>query len=98
MGRIVCFTSLVNNICVSLIVEWLNEYVPRLESGNWLYNFICFCLGKRKTKMTYKEIYALISRVNEGKMGETKSKEVALIKVLNLYKHLHNGQLPEGVE
>ena len=48
--------------------------------------------------MTYKEIYALISRVNEGKMGETKSKEVALIKVLNLYKHLHNGQLPEGVE
>jgi hypothetical protein len=79
-------------------MEWLNERVPYLENGNWIYNLICFCLGKRKEKMTYKELYMLFSRLYENTLGVEKSKQTALIKVLDIYKHLHNGQLPEVVE
>lgn len=79
-------------------MEWLEEHIPYVDKGNWLYKIICFFLGKRKSKMTYKELYLFLSRLNEDAMGQEKSKEAALIRVIQIYKHLHNGNLPEEVE
>lgn len=79
-------------------MQWFDEYVPRIERGNWLYNLICTFLGKRKTKMTYKEIYAFIYELNKGKLGEADAKTAAIIRVVEIYKHLHNGEEPKEKE
>lgn len=80
-------------------MEWLDERIPHIErSGNWFYSFVCFCLGRRKEKMSYKELYMLLSRLNEKALGEEESKKAALIRILDIYKYLHDGNLPEGAE
>ena len=79
-------------------MDWFDELVPRIESGNWLYNFICFCVGKRKQKLSYKEIYMILVELNRNALGLEKAKKASIIRVLNIYKYLHDGKLPEGVE
>lgn len=76
-------------------MAWMDEIVPSLEHGNWLYKFICFFLGKRRSKMSYKEIYALIYELNKNNLGEEEAKKVAIIRVVELYKHNHNGEEPK---
>lgn len=77
-------------------MEWLNETITHFKKGNWLYRVICFFMFKKK--LTYKEYYLLVSYLNKDSMGEEEAKRKALIRVLKLYKDLHNGELPEGVE
>lgn len=76
-------------------MAWMDEIVPSLERGNWLYKFICFFLGKRRSKMSYKEIYALIYELNKNNLGEEEAKKAAIIRVVELYKHHHNGEEPK---
>ena len=57
------------------MMEWLNEKVESLPNGNKLYKIICFLLGKRKKKMNYKEIYLIVQRLNEKRLGKEKSYE-----------------------
>ena len=76
-------------------MAWMDEIVPSLERGNWLYKLICFFLGKRRSKMSYKEIYALIYELNKNNLGEEEAKKVAIIRVVELYKHNHNGEQPK---
>ena len=79
-------------------MKWMDEKVPHIESGNWLYNIICFMTGKRKEKMSYKEIYAFMYELNRKKLGEDESIKKATIRSLDIYKYHHNGNLPEMAE
>lgn len=77
---------------------WLNEKIPFLKDGNRLYNIVCFCLGKHKNKMSYKEMYLFLYGLNKGKLGEKTAKEKALLRILEIYKSHHNNKLPEGIK
>lgn len=79
-------------------VTWMNETIPDMKKGNWFYRFICFCMGKRKKKLTYNDMFILIYGVNLKEYGEDGAKKIALNQILNLYKENHNGQLPDGIE
>ena len=76
---------------------WLDEKIPKLRKSNWFYNLVCFILGKRKEKLSYKEYMMLIYEVNRVKLGEEKAKEIATIRAINIYQRL-NGKLPDTGE
>jgi hypothetical protein len=75
-------------------MEWLDEKVPRVERGNWLYNIVCFFTGKRRSKMSYKELFVFLYGLNRNTIGEKEAKQAAIIKVIEIYKYLHNGEEP----
>ena len=77
--------------------EWMDEPIPYLKDGNWLYRFVCFCMGRRKKKLTYKEMYLLLYGLNRGKLGNGKAKEKAMSRILAIYKSHHDNNLPKGV-
>lgn len=79
--------------------DWLQEHIPRLNKLNWLYQTICFLMGKRKQKLTYQEMYMLLYGINRGKKTEEiDAKKIAMTRVINIYKSLHNNKLPKGVK
>ena len=79
-------------------MEWFEEKVPYLKSGNWLYKVICLLLFAPKKKLSYKELYLILVELNRKALGEKESKKTALIRILDIYKDLHEGKEPEGVE
>lgn len=81
------------------MTEWLEERIPKLDKMNWLYQIICFLMGKRKNKLTYKDMYILLYGLNRNNFKEEKdSKNLAMARVLDIYKFLHNNNLPKGVK
>jgi len=79
-------------------LNWMNERLPSLERGSWIYNAVCFLIGRRKKKLTYKEYMMVLYGLNRDALGEHKARERAINKVLELYKYHHNGELPEMAE
>lgn len=79
-------------------LDWMNEAIPNLERGNWMYSIICFLMGRRKKKLTYKEYMMLLYGLNRKKLGEDESIKKATIRSLDIYKYHHNGNLPETAD
>jgi hypothetical protein len=80
------------------MTEWLQERIPKLDKMNWLYQTICFLMGKRKKKLTYENMYVLLYGLNRNSFKEEDSKKLAMTRVIEIYKSLHNNNLPKGVE
>ena len=78
-----------------LELSWMDEKVTHVVNNNWMYRIICWFLGKKETKMSYKELYLLIYGLNKHRLGETQSKIYALAKIISIYKNLHNNKLPK---
>ena len=76
----------------------MNERIPRLERGNWIYYIICFLLFRAKKKLTYKEYMMILYGVNKKKLGEQEAKEKAIIRTIEVYKYLHEGSTPKIIE
>lgn len=76
--------------------EWLNEKVIKMPYNNWIYKIICFLMGKRKKKMSYKEIFLILYGLNRKKYGEKESKEMSLYKTVEIYA-FNNKRLPKGM-
>lgn len=74
----------------------MNDYVPCLPKHNTFYKFACFFVGRRKTGMTYKEIYMVVKRLNERKDNKEWGSQYAMFQVLRIYKFLNNNELPKG--
>lgn len=56
-------------------------------------------MGKRKEKLTYEEMYLILYGLNRSRATEEKdAKEMAMLKVLEIYQYLHNNKLPKGVK
>lgn len=75
-------------------LEWMNERIPRMRKGNWLYNLICFVCGRRKQKLTYKEYMMITYDLNKKKLGDREAKEASVNKALEIYMWL-NKKLPD---
>ena len=82
---------------LKLDMEWMKETVTKVEYCNWLYNFICFCMGKRKQKLTYEELYIFFYGLYKRKYKEKNAKALATAQILDAYKFLHNNNLPKGI-
>lgn len=78
--------------------EWLNETISSVDKCNWLYQILCFCLGKRKKKLTYQEFFLILYGINRKTLGEKKAKSLSMIRIIEIYKYLHNNKLPKGME
>ena len=76
--------------------DWMNERVERTIEGNWLYKVVCFLLGGRKHKLTYKELYLILRTMNEKKLGEKEADRKSLKKIIEIYKY-NNGTIPLGI-
>lgn len=78
-------------------LDWMNEYIPRMPNGNWFYNFVCFVIGRRKKKLSYKEYMMITYELNKKSLGDREAKEMSIDKALEIYKWL-NEKLPDTGE
>lgn len=76
-------------------LNWLDEKIDNINEGNWLYRLICLFLFRKK--MTYKQMFLILYGLNKGKFGEKKAKQLALARIIDIYKEKH-GELPNGVD
>ena len=76
---------------------WMEDRVQSVEHSNWLYKLCCFFLGRKKTNLTYKELFLVIYGINRRKMGDKEAKTYAMNEILKTYK-FHNNKLPNGIE
>lgn len=77
-------------------MSWMDRRVDSVPSNNWLYRLSCvFLLRKR---LTYKELYLILVRLNEKRLGEEKSKERCFNEILKIYKHNNNNELPKEIK
>ena len=45
--------------------------------------------------MTYMEMYVLLYGLNKKSLGDKEAKEIAIKRVIDIYKDLHEGKEPE---
>ena len=76
-------------------LKWFNETVERVKGSNWMYRFICFCLCRKR--LTYKQLFLILYGLNKRRLGEKNSERLAIARILDIYKDLHNNELPEVV-
>ena len=77
-----------------LKLSWMDKRVESVPVKNNLYKFICFISFRRKRKFTFKELFLIIRNLN-SKLGKTKSFNVAMYKILKIYKYQYN-KYPQG--
>jgi hypothetical protein len=65
-------------------IEWMEETINKVPSNQLLYKFVCFCLGRRKKKISYKELYIFYTHVYGN---DEVNKKKALSILLNIYKY-----------
>ena len=87
----------ISNYIVMESIEWLEEPIKYLKRGNGLYKFLCFCIGRRRKKLSYKEMYMVLVELNRKSLGDEKAKKSALNRILQIYKDINN-KLPNGIE
>ena len=75
-------------------LSWMDKKVESVPVKNNLYRFICFISFRRKRKFTFKELFLIIRNLN-SKFGEAQSFNLAMYKILKIYKHQYN-EYPDG--
>ena len=79
------------------MTSWFDEKIPYFPNGNFIYKIVCFCLGKRKEKLSYKELYLLLKQLNIKALGDKESGRKSMNKLIEIYKYFHNNKLPDGL-
>jgi len=69
-------------------IEWFDEHIKDVPNNKKLYKFMCFFLFKKKG-LTYKEMYLILEFLKRKKLGE-KSKESAMLEIVEIYKYNQN--------
>lgn len=76
-------------------LNWMNEKIDRMEKSERIYRLVCFFLRR---KLSYKEFYFFcLIGLNRRKVGEKTAKNIAFARIVEAYRYLHDGKLPEGV-
>ena len=79
-------------------MEWFDEKIEYIKGDRFLYKVVCFFLGGPKKRLSYKELYIILFHLNKHKLGEEKAKKKSMDKILRIYSHFHNNNLPNDVE
>ncbi len=78
-------------------MEWFDEKIEYIEGDRFIYKLVCFFLGGFKRRLSYKELYILLYNINKQKLGEENAKRLSMNKILKIYSHFHNNELPKEV-
>ena len=74
-------------------LEWTNERLKRLPKNNLMYFLFCLVTLRPIKKMTYKEMYLIISEVNRKTLGQEKANKLAFQRIMDFYEY-NNGHRP----
>ena len=74
-------------------LEWTNERLLRLPKNNFMYFLFCLFTFRPRKKLTYKEMYLIISEVNRKSLGLEKAKQLAFQRIIEFYEY-NNGNRP----
>ena len=76
-------------------IQWMEEVINDVPTKKGLFKFFKFILGKRKTGLTYKDLYIIYTHIYNFKgVDETKLKEKAIEHLIEIY-YYNNHKLPE---
>ena len=75
-------------------IKWMEEIIDDVPSNKTLFKVFKFILGKRKTGLTYKELYIIYTNMyNFKNTDEIEVKEQALKHILEIY-YYNNEKYP----
>ena len=75
-------------------IKWMEEIIDDVPSNKNLFKLFKFILGKRKTGLTYKELYIIYTNMyNFKNTDEIEVKEHALKHILEIY-YYNNEKYP----
>ena len=75
-------------------IEWMDEVIQKIPSNKFLFKMFKFFLGKRKTGLTYKDMYVIYTHIyNFKNADEFYVKERALKHILEIY-YYNNQKYP----
>lgn len=74
-------------------LSWADERLKKLPKNNFMYFLFCLFTFRPFKKMTYKEMYLIMTEVNRKVLGEEKSKRLAFRKIIDFYE-FNNGNRP----
>ena len=74
-------------------LEWTDERLPKLPKNNLMYFLFCLFTFRARRKMTYKEMYLLMSEINRKTLGQEESKKLAFRRIMDFYEY-NNGHRP----
>ena len=74
-------------------LEWTNERLLKLPRNNFIYFLFCLFTLRPRKKMTYKEMYLLISEINRKTLGQENSNKLAFKRIMDFYEY-NNGNRP----
>ena len=70
-------------------LEWTNEQLKRLPKNNFMYFLFCLFTFRLRKRMTYKEMYLIISEVNRKILGQEKANKLAFQRIIDFYEYNH---------
>lgn len=73
--------------------EWADEQLKRLPRNNFIYFLFCLLTFRLRRKMTYKEMYLIISEINRKTLGQEKANKLAFQRIMDFYEY-NNGNRP----
>lgn len=74
-------------------LEWTNEHLKRLPKNNFIYFLFCLLTFRPVKKMTYKEMYLIMTEINRKTLGEERAKKLAFHRIIYFYEY-NNGHRP----
>lgn len=75
-------------------IKWMEDIIDDVPSNKTLFKLFKFILGKRKTGLTYKELYIIYTNMyNFKNTDEIEVKEQALKHILEIY-YYNNEKYP----
>lgn len=72
--------------------DWTNERLEKLPKNNFVYFLLCLFTFRPKKKMTYKEMYLIISEVNRKTLGQEKANKLAFQRIMDFYEYNHGNR------
>lgn len=73
---------------------WTDEPLKKLPKNNFMYFLFCLFTFRLKKKMTYKEMYLIISEVNRKTLGQENANKLAFQRIMDFYEY-NNGYRPQ---
>lgn len=72
---------------------WADEPLKKLPRNNFMYFLFCLFTFRPRKKMTYKEMFLIISEVNRKALGKDKADKLAFQRIIDFYEY-NNGYRP----
>jgi hypothetical protein len=76
---------------------WTNEPLKKLPRNNFFYFLFCLLTFRPRKKMTYKEMYLIISEINRKTLGKREAEKLAFQRIIDFYV-FNNGEKPKDIQ